>query len=95
MEITLSELKLKKIISQAAEIGVANYVKNSNPKHDLITQNDAYKRYTQVRVDGWVDKGKVHKMRLGPAKNSKIGFSLAELMAAFVAEDISCAIYNK
>ena len=49
MEISL--LDLRRIITSAAEIGVANYMKAREPESDLLKQADA-KRYTLKKYFG-------------------------------------------
>ena len=43
MQITLELYELKNLCSEMAELGAANYVKQTKPSVDLISQREAYR----------------------------------------------------
>lgn len=75
-----------------AELGAANYVKQTKPSVDLISQREAYRLFQESRVKRWVIKGWIQGNRGGNAQNSKVLYSMAELMAADKSEKINSLI---
>lgn len=92
--ITLELFELKNLCMEMAELGVANYVRNTTPAKDLISQRESYRRFQECRVKRWVSTGVVKGVRGGSSIRSKILYSLAELMAADKSEKIN-SIINK
>ena len=82
MEISL--LDLRRIITSAAEIGVANYMKAREPESDLLKQADA-KRYLlklgiqPIMLQRWVTKNLITPVKTGDAQNAPVMYSLAEI----------------
>ena len=82
MEISL--LDLRRIITSAAEIGVANYMKVREPESDLLKQADA-KRYLlklgiqPVMLQKWTSKNLITPVKTGDSQNAPVMYSLAEI----------------
>ena len=82
MEISL--LDLRRIITTAAEIGVANYMKVREPESDLLKQADA-KRYLlklgiqPVMLQKWVSKNLITPVKTGDSQNAPVMYSLTEI----------------
>ena len=65
MQITLELYELKNLCSEMAELGAANYVKQTKPSVDLISQREAYRLFQESRVKRWVQKGFITGSRGG------------------------------
>lgn len=72
-----------------AELGGAHVMKSLQPKSDDLTQNEAFDKFGQGWVRSCVRRELIKGKRKGPAKNSPIYFSKAELMAVRNAEKAS------
>ena len=92
MQITLELYELKNLCSEMAELGAANYVKQTKPSVDLISQREAYRLFQESRVKRWVQKGFITGSRGGRSVNSKVVYSMADLMAADKSEKINSII---
>jgi len=92
MAIILELWELKNICMEMASLGAANYVKQTKPADDLISQREAYRLFQEVRVRRWVRDGVVSGVRAGSATRSKILYSKAELMAVDKSEKINSLI---
>lgn len=92
--VTMDLYELKNLCSEMAELGAANYVKQTKPSVDLISQREAYRLFQESRVKRWVKKGWVSGLRSGGSVRSKILYSMADLMAADKSEKIN-SIINK
>lgn len=92
--VTLELYELKTLCSEMAELGAANYIKQTKPCIDLVSQREAYRIFQEGRVKRWVQKGIVSGSRGGSSKNSKVLYSMAELLSADKSERIN-AIINK
>ena len=80
---------IKELMTGCAEMGAANLMKSLQPKSDDLTQNEAFDKFGQGWVRGHVKNDLIRGKRKGPAKNSPIYFSKAELMAVRNAEKAS------
>lgn len=94
MAITLELYEIKNICKEMAELGAANYVKQTKPGEDLISQREAYREFQECRVKKWVQRGTVSTTRGGASIRSKVLYSRAELMAADKSEKLN-ALINK
>lgn len=92
MRISLELYELKNICLEMAELGAANYVKQTRPSVDLISQREAYRLFQEGRVKRWIKLGFVSGSRAGSSSNSKVLYSMAELMAADKSEKINSII---
>lgn len=92
MAVVLELYELKNLCMEMAELGVANYVKNTAPGKDMLSQRQAYDCFGEARVKGWLSKGLVTAQRSGASRNSKRLYSRAELMAARDSEKINSII---
>lgn len=72
---------IKTLLIDCAELGAANYAKSVQPKSDDLTQNEAFDKFGKAWVLLQKQNDLVKGKRKGPAKNSRIYFSNAELMA--------------
>lgn len=86
MNIIIDSYQFKKLLREAAELGVANYIKTMQPKSDSVSQREAFRLYGESRVRGWLHDKMVTAMKTGHSDNSRIWYSRAELMAADTAE---------
>lgn len=92
MAITLELYELKNLCMEMAALGAANYVKQTTPAKDLISQREAYREFQECRVKRWVKNGIVSKTRGGSSIRSKVLYSRAELLAADKSEKINILI---
>lgn len=92
--IMLELYEIKRICSEMAELGAANYIKQTKPSQDLISQREAYRIFQEGRVKRWIRSGSVSCIRGGSSLNSKKLYSMAELLSADKSEKIN-AIINK
>lgn len=72
---------IKNLMIDCAELGAANYAKSVQPKSDDLTQNEAFDKFGKAWVLHHKQKDLIRGKRKGPAKNSPIYFSRAELTA--------------
>lgn len=77
---------IKDLMTSCAELGAANLMKTLQPKTDDLTQNEAFSQFGQGWVRNCVKRDLIHGKRKGPAKNSPIYYSKAELLAVRNAE---------
>jgi len=82
MEISLSDLR--RIITSAAEIGVANYMKAREPKSDMLKQADAKRHlsklgYQPVMLRKWAEQHLITPVKIGNAQNAPVMYSLVEI----------------
>jgi len=80
---------IKELMISCAELGAANLMKTLQPKSDDLTQNEAFKKFGEAWVRGHVKTDLIRGYRKGPAKNSPIYYSKAELLAVRNAEKAS------
>lgn len=90
MTIQMEKYQLENMLRDMAELGAANYAKRiDNGKSDFISQKAAYRDYGAKRVAAWVKKGSINPVRGGTSKNSKILYSIVELLTLEKAERYS------
>lgn len=94
MVINLELHELKNLCMEMAMLGAANYVKQTKPSIDLISQREAYRLFNETRVKRWVKNGTVSNMRAGGSIRSKVLYSMAELLTADKTERLN-PIINK
>ncbi len=92
MAITLDLYELKNLCMEMATLGAANYVKQTTPGKDLISQREAYREFKECRVKRWVKDGRVSATRGGSSIRSKVLYSRAELMAVDKSEKMNILI---
>nr|DAS12435.1 MAG TPA: hypothetical protein [Bacteriophage sp.] len=92
MAITLELYELKNLCMEMASLGAANYVKQTTPAKDLVSQREAYRLFQECRVKRWVKDGRVSTQRGGSSIRSKVLYSRAELMAVDKSEKINTLI---
>ncbi len=90
--IVLELYELKNLCMEMAELGAANYVKQTTPAKDLVSQREAYRLFQECRVKRWVKDGRVSTQRGGSSIRSKVLYSRAELMAVDKSEKLNCII---
>ena len=86
--------ELKNLCMEMASLGAANYVKQTTPAKDLISQREAYRLFQECRVKRWQKDGMVSTIRGGSSIHSKVLYSRAELLAVDKSEKIN-SIINK
>jgi len=94
MGVFLELYEIKNLCMEMASLGAANYVKQTTPAKDLISQREAYKLFQECRVKRWLKDGRVSAIRGGSSIRSKVLYSRAELMAVDKSEKIN-SIINK
>ena len=80
---------IKELMISCAELGAATVLKTLQPKSDDLTQNEAFDKFGSGWVKECKRRGLITGKRKGPAKNSPIYYSKAELMAVRNAEKLS------
>lgn len=93
-EITLTTEQLSNLLKNAVQTGVAQYIRETEPSRDMLSQREAYKLFGEARVKRWVVVGHITPRRAGGARNSKLCYSYAELLLADKTER-SNPIVNK
>ena len=88
MTITVKLGEIKRLIMDAATLGVAEAERRHAPAKDLISQREAYRLFNQTRVKRWVNDCLISPRRLGTNVNSKRFYSYAELLALSQAEQL-------
>ena len=53
MTIQMELYELKNLCMEMASLGAANYVKQTTPAKDLISQREAYRLFQECRVKRW------------------------------------------
>jgi hypothetical protein len=82
----------KMALKEAAELGAASMAKELGVLKDEISQREAYRRFGEANVKLWVAKGLVKRIKGGEGKNSKVYYSLTELMAVQTAYKLGSMI---
>ena len=80
---------IKELMVGCAELGAAVCLKTLQPKSDDLTQREAYQKFGEAWVKKGVRSNLLKKTRKGPAKNSPIYYSKAELLTVRNAEKAS------
>lgn len=85
MNIELTELK--RMVKEAAELGVEKWEKRNAPARDELKQREVYRwvktmGYGPSFIDELEKKGVIHVRKKGTAKNSSLLYSKAEIQAA-------------
>lgn len=94
--ITITVNELIAVINQAAEMAVAKYVAQSDPRNDLISQRKAYNLYGAARVNQWKECGLIkNRGRVSGSSNSKILYSKSELQQAEYADRVKGATFMR
>lgn len=63
MTIQMELYELKNLCMEMASLGAANYVKQTTPAKDLISQREAYRLFQECRVKRWQKDGMVSTIR--------------------------------
>jgi hypothetical protein len=79
MLIVLDLYEYKTMVKEMVELGVAEYVAQTIPNKDLISQREAFREFGENRVREW--SSMLSKKRAGIASRSKILYSRSELLA--------------
>ena len=74
------------MLTTAAELGAAKVTAEVMPQRDLISQNEAYRRFGRRTVEHLKTRG-LSPRRMGEAANSKLAYSLSELRSMTAALD--------
>jgi hypothetical protein len=78
--------EIKELMISCSEMGAANMLKTLQPNSDDLTQNQAFEKFGKAWVLNHKKIGLITGKRKGPAKNSPVYFSRAELLAVRNAE---------
>lgn len=84
--------ELKTICQEMAELGAAQYVKQTKPSKDLVSQREAYRTFSESRVKRWVISGQITCFRSGETSRSKKLYSMADLLSVEKSERINSII---
>lgn len=80
MSYELELYQLKNMFKVMAELGAASYIQQTAPAKDRISRREAHRRFGKTRVNAWEADGRISSMRNGTGTNSKLLYSLSELM---------------
>jgi hypothetical protein len=80
---------IKELMISCAELGAAMALKTLQPKSDDLTKRQVFEKFGRAWLQDMERKGLIKGKRKGPAKNSPIYYSKAELMALKNAEKAS------
>lgn len=91
---------LAQVFQRGAEVGVANYIKHTQPSSDRLKMREAYRWLATMGVrpcvlNEFISSGIVTQERLGKAKNSPVCVSRGEILAALAARDLGQLLFNK
>lgn len=70
----------------ASDVLAAAIVKRMSPGDDEITTRKAYAKYGKGWIDEATEKGLLHPRRKGHAKNSKVMYSVHEIITLIESE---------
>jgi len=91
---------LTQVFQRGAEVGVANYIRHTQPSSDRLKMREAYRWLATMGVrpcvlNELIANGVITQERLGKAKNSPVCVSRSEIMAALAAKDLGQLLFNK
>lgn len=89
MAVVIELYELKNICKDMAELGVAQYIRETAPAEDTISQREAYRMFGEARVKNWLKMGLISAQRKGVGRNSKRLYSKADLMATSKSESFN------
>ena len=84
----LTPEELSKLLSMAAEIGVARGLETAGAKSKYISQNKAHRLFRRHRVEHWVADGLIQPKYTGNGKTSTIWYEYAQLLKLDASTDI-------
>lgn len=95
----IDSFTLTQIVQQAAEAGVANYMKLVQPTSDALKKREAYRWFKsmglrQSLLDELIESGKITQTRMGTGKNSPLMVSRSEIINALTAIKIGKFLNN-
>lgn len=95
----IDSFTLTQIVQQAAEAGVANYMKLVLPTSDALKKREAYRWFKsmglrQSLLDELIESGKITQTRRGTGKNSPLMVSRSEIINALTAIKIGKFLNN-
>lgn len=90
---------LTQMVQSAAEMGVANYIKRTQPSADTLKKREAYRWLKSIGVkpsvlDAMISEGLIEAKRMGKGKNSPVVVSKSDVMAALTAKKIGTLLTN-
>ena len=89
MTFTLDINQIINLIENASEKGAAEYAKLNSPKSDMISQNQAYKKFGEAWVKDLVKNGRVNYTRIGTGgRTSNRNYSYSQLLSILTAEEL-------
>lgn len=95
----IDSFTLTQIVQQAAEAGVANYLKHTQPSSDALKKREAYRWLKTMGLkpcvlDEMIESGKITQTRRGAGKNSPLMVSRSEIINAITAMKIGKFLNN-
>ena len=72
MEVTLQVYELRNLIADCMEVAIKRYQVEKGETPSMITLSEAYRRYTQRKVDAWIRSGQLLTVKRGESRNSKV-----------------------
>ena len=82
--IQLTEKELVTMLNTAAQMAAERTAARLAPGDDLITQNEAYRQFGRRTIENLRSQGLTPR-RTGPAANSKLVYSLADIRSMTTA----------
>jgi hypothetical protein len=80
---------IKELMIECAELGAAMALKTLQPKSDELTKRQVFEKFGRAWLEDMERRDLIKGKRKGPAKNSPVYYSKAELMALRNAEKAS------
>lgn len=86
-------LDLTKIIQRASEVGVAQYIKKTQPAFDLLTKRECYKWIATLgvpcaKLDYLLRTGVIEAQKAGDGKNSPLLISKSDIITYLLTKEI-------
>jgi hypothetical protein len=88
MQITLDLYQLKNMMMDMSELGALNCTKAIEPRSDIISQEQAFKKFGRRTVQRWINKNVITHKRNGESQNSRKNYSYIELLACHRSEKL-------
>lgn len=85
---------IRQLIADAAALGVAQYIRDTAPASDEISQSEAFRQFGRRTVERWLAQSSIFPVRRGTTSNSKRYYSRAQLIALHMAEQMKFNILD-
>ena len=77
---------LTDLLERSAELGVLAIRREMEPRKDLVSQRELWRRFGRRWVESRVRARKLEPVQIGPAENSPIYYSVFQATALFTAK---------